>query len=575
MAAPQSSVSSQNQAVQGPRLASSAGRRTGRVAVHESYDLASDASIKPPASPLRSVTVSIGITSDVVRSNSPLPKIASSTPIVHSSWIQRLKPSSHRCAAKDEPPIFSKDRVVCTHFTKDYSSCGRGLKKSTHHSRSASWPPHSSQSNATRQLALDVEEPACDSPEERYNAAPISSHLNHQYACVLSKNASQSSEAGSRTGSQQDCRKHFCPSGGFVPCSQLFSKGKDHRKPESCSGQQSQDHINEESKSKFLARFEQEKLHSRSQQVKNNNWGNFDGSFPIFSDFVSAPPLPVSVCGAGYSSGASADADADADASYCYAKPLAFDVLNGKEIDQSGFGKFDCRGENAAADVLREKEKLDKFGLILPYKEEAVQNGLSMGFKGAVKLNMPQARENFDLFKGAAGKAYLRSGFSTKRPDDPHLSNVNYQRPGARTTEDTTAQNFTPSGIGASRLKKYNLVTSQTPHSGEVGQASRSDVPITSLHEDAARVRIRENSLGDYWNSWVRLLEEQDHGARIKCRQLIAPSDYLTNFVADCLEVPQEQYLYSNEGASGRVDSQPHNKNSVRVLKCWKIFLCH
>ncbi|MCO5579104.1 hypothetical protein L7F22_032956 [Adiantum nelumboides] len=640
MAAPQSSVSSRNQAVEGLVLSSGAGRRTDHLTAHECYDLASDASNKPPSPPLKSVTLCIGIASNAFKINSPLPKNASLTSVIHSSWIQRLKPTSHRCTTKDEPPIFSKkESFVCTHFTKDYSSCSRRLNKFSHHTRSASWPPHGSQSEVARQLALDVEKPACHYPVEHYTTETTPAHLNHQNFCLRLKDASQSSEAGSRTGRQKDSQKYFCPLEGFVPCAQLIAANRkphnlqvsNEREHGSCSGQQFQNHIKGEVQSEFVALFEQRDTQVWSQVVKEDNCAYF----------VSAPPQPVSARGDGYSSGASADADGS---NHCD-KPLTFGDLSGNKTAQSGCGDFHSRGQYAAVDASREKQKLDKFGLIIPRKEEAERDGLSAGLKDTVELNLPQPRQNFNLFKG---KGYLRNGLSTRQPGNSQLSHFIYQRPGASTRDDTTTCRDDIGTVRTSALKSQNLMatrmdaahTSHNPHPGEVGRASKSPVFIRSLYEDAARVRIREKSLGDYWNSWDRLLEEQDPGRpinmghskaflqedfatgycwedycqqplrtkqitenfnscksqkanfsnnsgaydseeqklflrklsdpRTKSRQLITSSEYTSTFVVDHLEGFQEPYLYSHEGASGRVDSQIPNKHSVRFLRCWK-----
>lgn len=536
MDAPEASCSSRNLVPDGPMLP------PGGESVHESHASASGGSNAPLATMLNSHVISPGNVTAAIKLNPTLPRNVS-TSVIQSSWIQRLRPFSQSNTSKEEPTNFSNP--VCTHFTKDFSSSSRRLNKSFHHTRSSSWPPHALCLQGVEDSPMELGEPA--DITERYGKAVVNSlDITHQSIRVPSNNITHSSDASSRTGNlfaqQQISCKQVSAVEGFVPRAlnrenptlkklydlQESESGRDS-KPKECLAQKIQNSIEDVKKVNSVGEcnvaLQMKALVQTEEAVKN--WDYSNGSRGASKGDIRAPVLSVSAYRAAHSSGASADADAN----IFFAESLNCCMENKTLPLQTSFVKPDCEIAFSTAVVSENRVNVDKAGEDWRFGRDATQTGLIIGSKDAGNLGFTRTVRNFKQFKESVEKPYLVNNFSNVRasskfhlsPRNSHLSEA-FNNANERDVMTTCAVGSRTNAASASLKKdvvskrldtlcprENNLADLQNPHYSEGGRTSRSTLPVGSLHEDAARSRIREISLGEYWNSWVRLLEEPDN----------------------------------------------------------------
>lgn len=500
MDALEASCSSRNLIADGPMLPHG-GRMVGE-SVHESHASA-DGSNAPCATMLKSHGISPGNVT-AIKLNPALPRNVS-TSVIQSSWIQRLKPFSQSNTSKEEPA----ENPVCTHFTKDFSSCSRRLNKYSHHTRSSSWPPHAPLQGVEHSLR----EPA--DVTEGYGKAVNSLHIDHQSIQAPSNNITHSSDAGSRTGNlfaqQQSSYKQAPAIEGFAPCAlnrenptlkesndlQEWSSGGDSKAKE-CVAQKIQNSIEDVNKVNSVGVALQMKVLVQTEEAGKNRDCSYGSSGASKGD-IRAPLLSVSAYRAASSSGASADADDN----IFFAKSLNC-CMGIKTLPlQTSLVKVDCKIAFPTAIVSENRVNVDKAGEDWRFGRGAVQTGLIMGSKDDRNLGFSSK------FHLSVRNRHLSESFNNANERDVMTTCAM----GSRTA---AASALLKKDVVSERLDTFcprekTLGTLQDPDYSERGRTSRSMLPVRSLHEDATRSRIREISLGEYWNSWVRLHEEPDN----------------------------------------------------------------
>eukprot|EP00250_Pteridium_aquilinum_P020474 c24828_g1_i1 orf=436-3072(-) len=524
MAASESSCNSRNLVSDGPVLA--LGGRMGRGTVHESHASPSNGSNTVPATALKSHSILQANAAVAIKVNSTLPRNASSTSVLQSSWIQRLKPFSQTYVSEEETANFSmKESPVCTHFTKDFKSCSRRLDKTSHHTRSSSWSPHGAGFEGAGHTSM-LGEPADNT--EGYDKAVVNPPVfYHQSICFPSKNITHNSDAGSGTGNlfaqQQNVSKQVSALEGFEPHARdrgtaSLEKFKDLKNSKNGDDNEPKHHLAQQfhNQIKHVKNVDSGAACDVSQQVKPfsqpeevcNKRDYYYGASAAAKGDVCSQVLSVSAYWVPHSSGASADTD---DRNF-FAKPLDLCIGNKQEPLQASRSRPDC--EIAFP--------IDKFGENWPLRREGARNGLVMGTKNAGDLG----GRNFNQFKELAAKPYYLSGTSNVGASSKvHLSQRNCHMADTFNrvyegdvitacavdsctgpTSATLKQDIVHKKLDAFSQRQNNLAELQNPHFSEGGQTSRSSFPV----EDAARSRFWGRSLGEYSDSRVRLLEEPD-----------------------------------------------------------------